>query len=323
MQWKDRKGSNNVEDQRGRSGGGGLGGVGSSMALMAIFSRLGIKGTIVVIIIGLIAWKVFGINPLALLSGQPATQQVQSSQPYQEGSQEAITREMASVVLADTEAVWQQIFQADGKQYAKPTLVLFTGAVNSGCGAAQSAMGPFYCPADQKLYIDLSFFQQMREQMGITGDQQGSAQGNSANQAGDFAQAYVIAHEVGHHVQNLLGISGQVQQARQQSNKVQGNELSVRQELQADCLAGVWAYHNQQRTHFLQPGDVEEALDAANKIGDDYLQKQARGHVVPDSFTHGTSAQREQWFRTGLNSGNVNQCDTFNAARLYFYTARS
>lgn len=317
MQWKDRKGSNNVEDQRGRSGGGGgLGGVGSSMALMAIFSRLGIKGTIVVIIIGLIVWKVFGINPLALLGGQSPTQQVQSSQPYQEGSQEAITREMAAVVLADTETVWQQIFQADGKQYVKPTLVLFTGAVNSGCGAAQSAMGPFYCPADQKLYIDLSFFQQMREQMGITGDQQGSAQGNSANQAGDFAQAYVIAHEVGHHVQNLLGISGQVQQARQQANKVKGNALSVRQELQADCLAGVWAYHNQQRTHFLQPGDVEEALDAANKIGDDYLQKQARGHVVPDSFTHGTSAQREQWFRTGLNSGNVNQCDTFSAAQL-------
>ena len=286
------------------------------MALMAIFSRLGIKGTIVVIIVGLIVWKVFGINPLALLGGQSPTQQVQSSQPYQEGSQEAITREMAAVVLADTETVWQQIFQADGKQYVKPTLVLFTGAVNSGCGAAQSAMGPFYCPADQKLYIDLSFFQQMREQMGITGDQQGSAQGNSANQAGDFAQAYVIAHEVGHHVQNLLGISGQVQQARQQANKVKGNALSVRQELQADCLAGVWAYHNQQRTHFLQPGDVEEALDAANKIGDDYLQKQARGHVVPDSFTHGTSAQREQWFRTGLNSGNVNQCDTFSAAQL-------
>ena len=316
MQWKGRKGSNNVEDQRGRSGGGGLGGVGSSMALMAIFSRLGIKGTIVVIIIGLIVWKVFGINPLALLGGQSPTQQVQSSQPYQEGSQEAITREMAAVVLADTETVWQQIFQADGKQYVKPTLVLFTGAVNSGCGAAQSAMGPFYCPADQKLYIDLSFFQQMREQMGITGDQQGSAQGNSANQAGDFAQAYVIAHEVGHHVQNLLGISGQVQQARQQANKVKGNALSVRQELQADCLAGVWAYHNQQRTHFLQPGDVEEALDAANKIGDDYLQKQARGHVVPDSFTHGTSAQREQWFRTGLNSGDVNQCDTFSTAQL-------
>ena len=316
MQWKDRKGSNNVEDQRGQSSGGGLGGVGSSMALMAIFSRLGIKGTIVVIIVGLIVWKVFGINPLALLGGQSPTQQVQSSQPYQEGSQEATTREMAAVVLADTETVWQQIFQADGKQYVKPTLVLFTGAVNSGCGAAQSAMGPFYCPADQKLYIDLSFFQQMREQMGITGDQQGSAQSNSANQAGDFAQAYVIAHEVGHHVQNLLGISGQVQQARQQANKVKGNALSVRQELQADCLAGVWAYHNQQRTHFLQPGDVEEALDAANKIGDDYLQKQARGHVVPDSFTHGTSAQREQWFRTGLNSGDVNQCDTFSAAQL-------
>lgn len=316
MQWKDRKGSNNVEDRRGQSGGGGIGGVGSSMALMAIFSRLGIKGTIIVIIIGLIVWKVFGINPLALISGgQPAGQQV-ASQPYKEGSQEAITREMAGVVLADTEAVWQQVFQSDGKQYTKPTLVLFTNSVQSACGAGQSAMGPFYCPADQKLYIDLSFFQQMREQMGISGDQQGSAQGNAANQAGDFAQAYVIAHEVGHHVQNLLGISSQVQQARQQVGKTQGNELSVRQELQADCLAGVWAYHNQKRTNFLQAGDVEEALDAANKIGDDYLQKQARGRVVPDSFTHGTSAQRERWLRVGLQNGDINQCDTFNAAQL-------
>lgn len=316
MQWKDRKGSNNVEDRRGQSGGGGLGGVGSSMALMAIFSRLGIKGTIIVIIIGLIVWKVFGINPLALLGGgQPASQQV-SSQPYQEGSQEEITRKMAAVVLADTETVWQQIFQSEGKQYTQPTLVLFTNSVQSACGAGQSAMGPFYCPADQKLYIDLSFFQEMREKMGISGDQQGSSEGNAANQAGDFAQAYVIAHEVGHHVQNLLGISTQVQQARSQAGKTQGNELSVRQELQADCLAGVWANNNQKRTKFLQAGDVEEALDAANKIGDDYLQKQARGRVVPDSFTHGTSAQREHWFRTGLESGNINQCDTFNAAQL-------
>ncbi len=316
MQWKDRKGSNNVEDRRGQGGGGGFGGVGSSMALMAIFSRLGVKGSIIVIIIGLVVWKVFGINPLALVGGGQMGGQQVASQPYQEGSEEAITREMASVVLADTEAVWQQIFQSSGKQYTKPTLVLFTGAVNSGCGAAQSAMGPFYCPADQKLYIDLSFFQQMRAQMGISGDQQGSSETNLNNQAGDFAQAYVIAHEVGHHVQNLLGISSEVQQARQQVGQTQGNALSVRQELQADCLAGVWAYHNQQRTNFLQAGDVEEALDAANKIGDDYLQRQARGRVVPDSFTHGTSAQRERWFKTGLQSGDINQCDTFNTAQL-------
>ena len=313
MRWKGRRESNQVEDLRGNSGSGLGGGVGP-LALMAIFSRLGIKGTIVVVILGLIVWKVFGINPLAMLGGQPATQQV--SQPYQESVEDAQTRQMVSVILADTEDTWQQIFASAGKQYQKPTLVLFRNGVQSGCGAAQSAMGPFYCPADQKVYIDLSFFQQMRQQMGISGDQQNSTETANTNQAGDFAEAYVIAHEVGHHVQNLLGISSQVQQARQQASETQGNALSVRQELQADCYAGVWAHHNQQRTQFLQAGDVEEAMDAAHKIGDDYLQKQARGYVVPDSFTHGTSQQRARWFNTGLNTGDLNQCDTFNTQHL-------
>lgn len=313
MRWKGRRESNQVEDLRGNSGSGLGGGVGP-LALMGIFSRLGIKGTIVVVILGLIVWKVFGINPLAMLGGQPATQQV--SQPYQESTEDAQTRQMVSVILADTEDTWQQIFASAGKQYQKPTLVLFRNGVQSGCGAAQSAMGPFYCPADQKVYIDLSFFQQMRQQMGISGDQQNSTETVNTNQAGDFAEAYVIAHEVGHHVQNLLGISSQVQQARQQASETQGNALSVRQELQADCYAGVWAHHNQQRTQFLQAGDVEEAMDAAHKIGDDYLQKQARGYVVPDSFTHGTSQQRARWFNTGLNTGDLNQCDTFNTQQL-------
>ena len=313
MRWKGRRESNQVEDLRGNSGSGLGGGVGP-LALMAIFSRLGIKGTIVVVILGLIVWKVFGINPLAMLGGQPATQQV--SHPYQESAEDAQTRQMVSVILADTVDTWQQIFASAGKQYQKPTLVLFRNGVQSGCGAAQSAMGPFYCPADQKVYIDLSFFQQMRQQMGISGDQQNSTETVNTNQAGDFAEAYVIAHEVGHHVQNLLGISSQVHQARQQASESQGNALSVRQELQADCYAGVWAHHNQQRTQFLQAGDVEEAMDAAHKIGDDYLQKQARGYVVPDSFTHGTSQQRARWFNTGLNTGDLTQCDTFNAQQL-------
>ena len=172
-------------------------------------------------------------------------------------------------------------------------------------------MGPFYCPVDQKVYIDTSFFKEMREQLGISGEQNQSELSRQ-DQAGDFAQAYVIAHEVGHHVQNLLGISSQVQQARSSSNRVQANQLSVRLELQADCLAGVWAYHNQQRTQFLEQGDVQEAMDAAQKIGDDYLQKSTTGQVVPDSFTHGSSAQRTHWFETGLKTGDINQCDTFN-----------
>jgi predicted metalloprotease len=216
MRWKGRRESNQVEDQRGQSGGGsGLGGGGSGLAL-ALFSRLGIKGSIIAIVLGLIVWKVFGINPLTLLSVQPAAQQVQSSQPYQETTAEAETRQMVGVLLADTEEVWQQIFAQNNLKYQKPQLVLFAGSTRSGCGSAQSAMGPFYCPADQKVYIDLSFFKEMHQKMGISGEQQNSTERSVSNQAGDFAEAYVIAHEVGHHVQNLLGISTKVHQARQQ-----------------------------------------------------------------------------------------------------------
>jgi len=204
------------------------------------------------------------------------------------------------------------VFQQQlNQQYVPPKLVLFNGIVNSGCGTAQAAMGPFYCPTDQKVYIDTAFFKDMRTQMGITGEQNATELSRN-DQAGDFALAYVVAHEVGHHIQTILGISSQVQQARQQASEVQSNQLSVRQELQADCLAGVWAYHNHERTQFLEQGDVQEAMDAAHKIGDDYLQKRARGQVVPDSFTHGSSAQRVQWFNTGLKSGQVANCDTFN-----------
>lgn len=315
MRWKDRQQSNRVDDQRGIGGGGGLGGGVAPLALLAIFSRLGLKGSIVVIVVGVILWKVFGFNPLALVGGQTG-QPVQSGQPYQETPQEAENRQLVTTVFQDTENVWTDVFRQLGKTYQPPTLALFSGQGRSGCGVAQSAMGPFYCPPDQKVFIDLSFFQQMRQQMGITGEQNNSSESKLSDQAGDFAQAYVVAHEVGHHVQNLLGISSQVQQARQQGSKAQGNALSVRLELQADCLAGVWAFHNQQRTNFLQPGDIDEALDAAAKIGDDYLQKQARGYAVPDSFTHGTSAQREHWFKTGFAQGDINQCDTFNTSQL-------
>ena len=221
---------------------------------------------------------------------------------------------LIGTVLADTEDTWTQVFQQQlNSQYVPPKLVLFSGVVNSGCGTAQSAMGPFYCPTDQKVYIDTSFFKLMHQQMGISGEKN-TTELARRDQAGDFAQAYVVAHEVGHHLQTLLGISEQVQKARNQANKVQSNQLSVRQELQADCFAGIWANRTQQRTQFLEQGDIEEAMDAAQKIGDDYLQKRATGQVVPDSFTHGTSQQRMQWFQTGLKSGNISDCDTFNQA---------
>ena len=215
-------------------------------------------------------------------------------------------------VLADTEDAWTQIFQQQGAKYSPPKLVMFSGQDRSACGSAESAMGPFYCPADQTVYLDTTFFREMRQQMDISGEQN-QTELSARDEAGDFAQAYVIAHEVGHHVQNLLGISSQVQKARQQASQAQGNQLSVRLELQADCFAGVWANKTQQKTQFLDQGDVEEAMDAAHKIGDDYLQKKARGMAVPDSFTHGTSAQRMQWFQTGLKSGDVNACDTFKS----------
>lgn len=297
MQWKGRRGSNNVEDRRG-GGAAKAGGV----------SILGL-------VVAFVAWKFFGVDPQQAYQTTKQVTQGQTAQavgldnPTPE-QQEAM--EFVSVVLADTEDTWSQVFQQQLNQsYPPPKLVMFNGVVNSGCGTAQSAMGPFYCPADQKVYIDTAFFKDMRTQMGITGEQN-ATQLSRQDQAGDFAQAYVIAHEVGHHIQTVLGISSQVQQARRQASESQGNALSVRQELQADCLAGVWAHHNQQRTQFLEQGDIAEAMDAAHKIGDDYLQKKAQGYAVPDSFTHGTSAQRMKWFEIGYKGGQLNQCDTFN-----------
>lgn len=298
MRWKGRRVSSNVEDRRG--GGAKAGGI-----------------SIIGLIVAFAAWKFFGVDPQQAyqttkqvtqgVSGTAETRGLENPTPEQ---QESI--DFVGTVLADTEDTWTQVFQQQlNQQYVPPKLVLFNGIVNSGCGTAQAAMGPFYCPADQKVYIDTAFFKDMRTQMGISGEQNATELSRN-DQAGDFAQAYVVAHEVGHHIQTILGISSQVQQARQQASEVQSNQLSVRQELQADCLAGVWAYHNHQRTQFLEQGDVQEAMDAAHKIGDDYLQKRARGQVVPDSFTHGSSAQRVQWFNTGLKSGQVSNCDTFN-----------
>ncbi|CAM4082785.1 KPN_02809 family neutral zinc metallopeptidase [Acinetobacter pragensis] len=298
MRWKGRRVSSNVEDRRG-GGGAKAGGI----------SILGL-------VVAFVAWKFFGVDPQqAYQATKQVTQQASPAEvkgldnPTPE-QQEAM--DFVGTVLADTEDTWSEIFKTQlNAQYKPPKLVMFNGAVNSGCGTAQSAMGPFYCPTDQKVYIDTAFFKAMRTQMGIGGEQN-QTELQRQDQAGDFAQAYVVAHEVGHHVQNLLGISSQVQQAQAQSTKVQANQLSVRLELQADCFAGIWANKNQERTQFLEQGDVEEAIDAAHKIGDDYLQKSATGQVVPDSFTHGSSAQRMQWFETGLKSGKIDSCDTFN-----------
>jgi hypothetical protein len=209
--------------------------------------------------------------------------------------------DFVSVVLADTEDTWNAIFSQAGGRYEEPTLILFTGAVESTCGFAQAAMGPFYCPADRKVYIDLSFYQDLKNKMGAPGD---------------FAQAYVVAHEIGHHVQNLLGISDQVNEARRRVSQTDYNKLSVRLELQADCFAGLWANHADRTRRILERGDIEEALNAASMIGDDRLQQQARGYVTPDSFTHGSSVQRVRWFKRGLQSGRFDSCDTFNAAIL-------
>ena len=295
MRWKGRRISTNMEDRRG--GGGKAGGI-----------------SIIGLVVAFVAWKFFGVDPQ---QAYRATQAVTNSQSAQEGSApEKLTAEQqeasqfVGTILADTEDTWTPIFQQLGKSYQPPRLVLFSGVVRSGCGTAQAAMGPFYCPSDQKVNIHTSFFTEMRQKMGISGEQNQTELARQ-DQAGDFAQAYVIAHEVGHHIQNLLGISGQVQQARAQASEAQGNQLSVRLELQADCFAGIWAHQNQQRTQFLEQGDIEEAMDAAQKIGDDYLQKRATGQVVPDSFTHGTSEQRMHWFKLGYTSGDVNQCDTF------------
>lgn len=287
MRWKDMRQSENVEDRRGISprgiavGGGGL-------------------GIIIVIIIALLT----GADPTKLLQGLP--QGAGQAQNEGVGGREFTAEEqelagLVSAVLADTEDVWDKLFRDMGRTYERPKLVLFTGRVESACGMASAASGPFYCPGDRKLYIDLSFYQELRQRF---------------KAPGDFAQAYVIAHEVGHHVQKLLGTSDEVARARDRLDEAEYNQLSVRLELQADFYAGVWAHHAQKRRNILEAGDIEEALRAATQIGDDNIQKQTQGYVVPDSFTHGTGEQRVRWFKKGFETGDIRQGDTFNAKSL-------
>jgi predicted metalloprotease len=262
---------------------------------------MAIGGGIGTIILALIALAL-GVDPSIVLqqSGDLSSPPGQTS-TARLNPQEQQLADFISVVLADTEDVWHEVFREMGSTYREPKLVLFSGAVQSACGYAQSAMGPFYCPADQKVYLDLSFYQDLRDRH---------------NAPGDFAQAYVVAHEVGHHVQTLLGISSQVNATRQRVSERQANELSVRLELQADCFAGVWANRAQAARQILEQGDVEEALNAASQIGDDRLQRQGQGYVVPDSFTHGSSQQRMRWFTRGIKSGDLRQCDTFSTNNI-------
>ncbi len=286
MRWEDGRRSSNVEDRRGMRGrpvvaGGGLGFI--VLLLLALY---------------------FGVDPTFLLQ-QAEMQQPSATSPHGDagsvpGEADPLA-DFVAVVLGDTEDTWTSVLSAQGKRYVEPSLVLFTDQVRSACGFAQAAVGPFYCPADQKIYIDLGFYRELRDRFGAPGD---------------FAQAYVIAHEVGHHVQNLLGISDQVRSIQQRGDERPANALSVRLELQADCLAGVWANQAHRARNVLESGDVEEGLGAASAIGDDRMQREATGHVRPDAFTHGSSEQRVQWFRRGLDSGDMSRCDTFNTPDL-------
>ena len=296
MKWEGNRESDNVEDRRDGGGGGGGGSGGGFLGGRSI----GI-GTIVVALLG--GW-VFGINPLTILnmlSGGAPPAQVQQQAPAHRPPADDRMAKFVSTVLADTEDVWKDVFSKGGATYKEPRLVLFRGATQTACGQGQSAMGPFYYPGDQKVYIDLGFYETLTKRLGAPGE---------------FAQAYVVAHEVGHHVQNLLGISAKVDKMRGQVSKADYNVLSVKLELQADCFAGVWAYHANQSRHILEGGDIEAAMNAAAKIGDDALQRSSGGAVVPESFTHGTSAQRQRWFNTGITTGSVKSCDTFSARNL-------
>ncbi|CDZ39488.1 Neutral zinc metallopeptidase family protein [Neorhizobium galegae bv. officinalis] len=299
MEWKGRRQSDNVEDQRGASmGGSPLGRGGLRIPIGGGGRRgggLGIGGIIVILII---CW-ITGINPLSLLSGELGMDGSGFEQQQTTGDRTPATDETTAfvrTVLAETEDTWNGIFQANGQQYKEPVLVLFSGQVNSACGFASSATGPFYCPGDHKLYLDTNFFKELEQRF---------------DAAGDFAEAYVIAHEVGHHVQNLLGILPKFNQARQRMSEADANRMSVRVELQADCFAGVWGKFTQQKG-ILDTGDLEEALNAAQQIGDDTLQKRSQGYVVPESFNHGTSAQRARWFKRGFDTGDMKACDTFS-----------
>ena len=285
MRWQDQRRSDNVEDRRGSRMSGPVKGGGIGLLLLALVGMY------------------FGIDPSTIMNIGGAVQQQtagrqQQTGPVQENALERERRDFVSVVLADTEDNWNAIFRRSNKRYEEPKLVLFRDAVNSACGFAQAAMGPFYCPADRKVYIDLAFYDDLKSKM---------------HSPGDFAQAYVVAHEVGHHVQNLLGISAQVQSQRQRLSQAEYNKLSVRLELQADCFAGIWAHNADRTKQLVEPGDIEEALNAASQIGDDRLQKNQRGYVTPESFIHGTSQQRVYWFRRGYETGEPGQCDTFNS----------
>ena len=290
MRFENGERRSNVEDRRGSRFGRGsrgrrAGGIGIGTILIALVAMY------------------FGVDPSVVLNNA-GVGGVSTGPSAEITPQAPVDDEMGrfvSMVLADTEKTWHGLFRAGGQQYREPKLVLFTGATRTACGIGQAAMGPFYCPADQKVYIDLSFYDDLRSRF---------------RAPGDFAQAYVIAHEIGHHVQNLLGISSRVQSARQRMSEREGNQLSVKLELQADCLAGVWAHHADRARNVLESGDIEEGLAAAAAIGDDRLQRQAQGYAVPDSFTHGSSEQRVRWFRTGLASGEVSQCNTFDGGRL-------
>ena len=285
MRWRDGRKSENIEDRRGVRVSRGLVGGG--------------VGTIILVLISLY----FGVDPSIFLN-QQTTQEVSVSPGSVGGERTPEENQMAefvSVVLADTEDTWHEMFRRGGKTYQEPKLVLFTDAVDSACGFAQSAVGPFYCARDNKVYIDLQFYKDLKDRF---------------HAPGEFAQAYVIAHEIGHHVQNLLGISDKVRSMQQGADKVTANNLSVRLELQADCLAGIWAYHADRSRNIVEAGDIEAALRAASSIGDDRIQKQTQGHVVPESFTHGSSDQRVRWFKRGAETGDFAQCDTFKARSL-------
>jgi uncharacterized protein len=300
MRWKGRRGSSNIDDRRSS---------GMSPRRMRLPGRrsvkagggLGLTGIAVVLFVSWVA----GINPLTLLSSLDGGSGFDSGPGYETTAPSSTrndeTAQFVSVILADTEDTWSHILAQHSVDYPEPTLVLFSNSVPSACGQASSATGPFYCGADQKIYIDLDFYQQLAGQL---------------NAPGDFAQAYVLAHEVGHHLQNLLGVLPDYQKARRSMSKADGNALSVRVELQADCYAGIWAHFAARQRGFIEDGDIEEALNAASQIGDDTLQHQAQGYVVPESFNHGTSAQRARWFRTGFKSGDLRVCDTFNASSL-------
>ncbi len=282
MRWRDRRRSTNIEDRRSRRIPGGFKGGGLGLLLLALVGMY------------------FGIDP-ALILNMGGNMPAPSGRSAPPSAEEQELADFVSVVLADTEDTWKEIFRQRGREYREPILVLFSGAVESACGFAQAAMGPFYCPGDRKVYIDLAFYRDLKNQL---------------HSPGDFAQAYVIAHEVGHHVQKLLGISDKVHAQRRRLSEKQYNRLSVRLELQADCFAGVWAHQADRVRQIVEPGDIEEALNTASNIGDDRLQRQARGYVTPDSFTHGSSAQRQRWFRRGYESGDIATCDTFGAATL-------